>query len=105
MTFKDVYTKGALQDLLPGDPICSPIRTVLAEASVSLVRRLSLHSLWKDHIVSAILKGLLEVRSTLLLSPEKKDVSKDSFKINTCNEDDNEDDTQVRQNRHWYNIQ
>lgn len=53
--------------------MCAPIRTALAEASVSLVRSLSEYPLWKDQIASAILEGLQEVRNTLLSSttPDK----------------------------------
>ena len=96
---------GTPQDLLPGDPICAPVRTVLAETSVFLVRKLSLQSMWKDHIVSAILKGLQGVRSALLLCSDKEDVDKDSSKMNTsfsqtnqgnCTEDNSKDNIQVR---------
>ena len=48
--------------------MCAPIRTALAEASVSLIRSLSEYPLWKDQIASAILEGLQEVRNTLLSS-------------------------------------
>lgn len=53
--------------------MCAPIRTALAEASVSLVRSLSEYPLWKDQIASAILEGLQEVRNMLLSSttPDK----------------------------------
>lgn len=53
--------------------MCAPIRTALAEASVSLVRSLSEYPLWKDQIASAILEGLQEARNTLLSSttPDK----------------------------------
>lgn len=53
--------------------MCAPIRTALAEASISLVRSLSEYPLWKDQIASAILEGLQEVRNTLLSSttPDK----------------------------------
>lgn len=54
--------------------MCAPIRTALAEASVSLVRSLSEYPLWKDQIASAILEGLQEARNTLLSSttPDKR---------------------------------
>lgn len=95
---------GAPQDLFPGDPIYAPIRTVLAETSVSLVRSLSLYSVWKDHVVSTILKSLQEIRSVFELSPDKVDFSSNSLKISTgfiqANQgnftEDNEDNTQVR---------
>ena len=94
---------GSPQELLPGDPVCAPVRTVLAETSVSLVRSLSFHSMWKVHVVSAMLKGLQEVRSALLLTSDKEDVDKDSFNVNTsCFQpnqatftDDNKDKAQV----------
>lgn len=99
---------GTPRDLLPGDPICAPIRTVLAETSVYLVRSLSLHSMWKDHVVSAILKGLQDIRSTLLLCSDKEDGDKERFKMNTSSsqtnqgnttEDNNKVQTQVRWNK------
>ena len=102
MTLKDVCINGTPQDLFPGDPICAPVRTVLAETSASLVRSLSLYSMWKDHVVRTILKGLQEIRPVLQLSPEE--FSDNSLKmrsgvIQTIQgnlSEDNEDNTQVR---------
>ncbi len=99
---------GTPRDLLPGDPLCAPIRTVLAETTVHLVRSLSLHSMWKEHVVSAIVKGLQDIRSALLLCTDKEDGDKDSFKMNVSSsqtnqgnhtEDNNKVNTQVRCNK------
>ena len=95
---------GTPLDLFPGDPICAPIRIVLAETSASLVRSLSLSSMWKDHVISAILEGVQEIRHVLQVSPEKVEFSNNSLKLRStviqANQgnftDDNEDDTQVR---------
>lgn len=104
MTLKDVCINGTPQDLFPGDPICAPVRTVLAETSASLVRSLSLYSMWKDHVVRTILKGLQEIRHVLQLNPEKEVYSDNSLKMRSAviqaiqgnlNED-NGDNTQVR---------
>ena len=99
-----MYINGTPQDLFPGDPICAPIRTVLAETSASLVRSLSLYSMWKDHVVSTILKGFQEIRRVLQFSPEKVELSDNSLKMRSAviqaNQEnfpeDNEDNTQVR---------
>lgn len=104
MTLKDVCINGTPQDLFPGDPICAPVCTVLAETSASLVRSLSLYSMWKDHVVRTILKGLQEIRHVLQLNPEKEVYSDNSLKMRSAviqaiqgnlNED-NGDNTQVR---------
>lgn len=68
--------KGAPRDLLPGDPICAPMRTVLAETTVALVRSLSEYLSWKDVIASAILKGLQEIKNVLLVRYEVKNSQK-----------------------------
>ena len=104
MTLKDVHINGTPQDLFPGDPIFAPIRTVLAETSASLVRSLSLYSMWKDHVVSTILKGFQEIRHVLQLSPKKLELSNNSLKMRSAviqaNQEnfteDNEGNTQVR---------
>ena len=109
MTLKDVHINGTPQDLFPGDPICAPVRTVLAETSASLVRSLSLQSMWKDHVVSTILKGLQEIRHVFPLSPEKVDFSNNSLKMRSAViqtiqgnlTEDNGDNTQVRWHKQW----
>ena len=90
--------KGAPRDLLPGDPICAPMRTVLAEASVVLLRSLSEYPLWKDEIASAILKGLQQIRSVSLLSPDQDKKQTDSSQSGQQGfaEDNHEGSMQVR---------
>lgn len=90
--------KGAPRDLLPGDPVCAPVRTVLAEASVALVRSLSEYPLWRDHIASSILKGLQEIRSAALLRSGEENVLSSSFsaKQQGFTEDENKEKMQVR---------
>lgn len=109
MTLKDVHINGTPQDLFPGDPICAPVRTVLAETSASLVRSLSLYSMWKDHVVSTILKGLQEIRHVFQLSPEKVEFSNNSLKVRSAViqtiqgnlTEHNGDNTQVRWHKKW----
>lgn len=98
VTIKDVYMKGAPRDLLPGDPVCAPIRTVLAESSVALIRSLAEYPLWKEHIASATLKGLQEVRNVLLLSSDRDSIHKNSSQANWQGfpEEDSEGKIQVR---------
>ena len=69
--------KGGPSDLLPGDPVCAPVRTVLTESTVALVRSLSEYPLWKDHIASAILNGLEEVKSVSLLRFDHENLQKE----------------------------
>ena len=96
--------KGAPRDLLPGDPVCAPMRTVLAEASVALVRSLSEYPLWKDQIASAILKGLQQIKSVSLFSPDQDKMQMDSSQANQqgFTEDNHEDKTQVRVNMFFF---
>lgn len=69
--------KGGPSDLLPGDPVCAPVRTVLTESTVALVRSLTEYPLWKDHIASAILKGLEEVKGVSLLRFDHENLQKE----------------------------
>ncbi|KAI4901439.1 hypothetical protein NFI96_014722 [Prochilodus magdalenae] len=46
----DLQMRGMPNDLLPGDPLCSPRTTVLLEATVQLLRRLHLSDDWTPHI-------------------------------------------------------
>ena len=69
--------KGGPSDLLPGDPVCAPIRTVLTESTVALVRSLSEYPLWKDHVASAILKGLGGVKSVSMLRFDHENLQKE----------------------------
>ena len=72
MTIKDVLMKGAPKDLLPGDPVCAPVRTVLAESTVALLRSLSVHPLWRNHIANVVTTNLQEIKNLPQLSVSKQ---------------------------------
>ncbi|XP_072428176.1 probable E3 ubiquitin-protein ligase HERC1 isoform X3 [Chiloscyllium punctatum] len=46
----DMQMRGICRDLLPGEPFCSPLSTVLAEATVQLIRKLHIHDNWMPAI-------------------------------------------------------
>ncbi|XP_043542936.1 probable E3 ubiquitin-protein ligase HERC1 isoform X3 [Chiloscyllium plagiosum] len=46
----DMQMRGVCRDLLPGEPYCSPLSTVLAEATVQLIRKLHIHDNWMPAI-------------------------------------------------------
>lgn len=57
--------RGTPRDLLPGDPICSPVATVLAEATTQLVRILHRSERWTQTINHSILQRLQQIRGCL----------------------------------------
>ncbi|KTF84357.1 hypothetical protein cypCar_00021780, partial [Cyprinus carpio] len=61
----DMQMRGTPRDLLPGDPICSPVATVLAEATTQLVRILHRSERWTQTINSSILQRLQQIRGCL----------------------------------------
>lgn len=72
MTINDVLMKGAPKDLLPGDPVCAPMRTVLAESTVALLRSLSVYPLWRNHIGNVVTTSLQEIKNLPQLSVSKQ---------------------------------
>ncbi|GCB76343.1 hypothetical protein scyTo_0020463, partial [Scyliorhinus torazame] len=46
----DMQMRGISRDLLPGEPFCCPLMTVLAEATVQLIRKLHSHDTWLSAI-------------------------------------------------------
>jgi hypothetical protein len=54
----DMQVRGTPRDMLPGDPHCAPLPAVLAEAYISLLRKLSITDTWsrqvKDYVPSCI---------------------------------------------------
>ncbi|XP_067888501.1 probable E3 ubiquitin-protein ligase HERC1 isoform X5 [Heterodontus francisci] len=46
----DMQIRGISRDLLPGEPFCSPLMTVLAEATVQLIRKLHSYDNWMSAI-------------------------------------------------------
>ncbi|TRY89487.1 hypothetical protein DNTS_016060 [Danionella cerebrum] len=61
----DMQMRGTPRDLLPGDPICSPVATVLAEATSQLVRILHRSERWTQTINDCILQRLQQIRCCL----------------------------------------
>ncbi|XP_067298543.1 probable E3 ubiquitin-protein ligase HERC1 isoform X4 [Pseudorasbora parva] len=61
----DMQMRGTPRDLLPGDPICSPVATVLAEATTQLVRILHRSERWTQTINHSILQRLEQIRGCL----------------------------------------
>lgn len=61
----DMQMRGTPRDLLTGDPICSPVATVLAEATTQLVRILHRSERWTQTINHSILQRLQQIRGCL----------------------------------------
>ncbi|KAG8440199.1 hypothetical protein GDO86_006116 [Hymenochirus boettgeri] len=61
----DMQMRGTPRDLLPGDPICSPVATVLAESSVQLLRVLHRTERWTHFINKKIIERLQKIKSCL----------------------------------------
>ncbi|TUG88269.1 putative E3 ubiquitin-protein ligase HERC1 [Bagarius yarrelli] len=61
----DMQMRGTPRDLLPGDPICSPVATVLAEAVSQLVRILHRSDSWTQPINRCMLQRLKQIRGCL----------------------------------------
>lgn len=54
--------RGTPRDLLPGDPVCSPMATVLAEATTQLIRILHRTDHWTHHINKTIIERLHKIK-------------------------------------------
>ncbi|XP_035381674.1 probable E3 ubiquitin-protein ligase HERC1 isoform X2 [Electrophorus electricus] len=61
----DMQMRGTPRDLLPGDPICSPVATVLVEATVQLLRVLHRWERWTPPINRCMLQRLQQIRGCL----------------------------------------
>lgn len=57
--------RGTPRDLLPGDPICSPVATVLAESSVQLLRVLHRTERWTHCINKKMVERLQKIKGCL----------------------------------------
>ncbi|XP_023674598.2 probable E3 ubiquitin-protein ligase HERC1 isoform X1 [Paramormyrops kingsleyae] len=58
----DMQMRGTPRDLLPGDPICSPMATVLAEATTQLIRILHRTDRWTLHINHNMMERLHKIK-------------------------------------------
>ncbi|XP_053720543.1 probable E3 ubiquitin-protein ligase HERC1 isoform X1 [Synchiropus splendidus] len=61
----DMQMRGTPRDLLPGDPICSPMATVLAEATTQLIRILHRTDRWTHPINKTMIERLHKIKPCL----------------------------------------
>uniref|UniRef100_A0A8C4TJ25 HECT-type E3 ubiquitin transferase n=1 Tax=Erpetoichthys calabaricus TaxID=27687 RepID=A0A8C4TJ25_ERPCA len=67
----DMQMRGTPRDLLPGDPICSPVAAVLAEAAIQLVRILHRTDRWTHCINRNMMERLQKIKTCLREGCEK----------------------------------
>nr|XP_057932870.1 probable E3 ubiquitin-protein ligase HERC1 isoform X8 [Doryrhamphus excisus] len=58
----DMQMRGTPRDLLPGDPVCSPMATVLAEATTQLIRILHRTDDWTHRINKTMIERLYKIK-------------------------------------------
>ncbi|XP_076011636.1 putative E3 ubiquitin-protein ligase HERC1 isoform X2 [Genypterus blacodes] len=58
----DMQMRGTPRDLLPGDPVCSPMATVLAEATTQLIRILHRTDDWTHRINKTMIERLHKIK-------------------------------------------
>ncbi|KAK7912664.1 hypothetical protein WMY93_012875 [Mugilogobius chulae] len=58
----DMQMRGTPRDLLPGDPVCSPMATVLAEATTQLIRILHRTDHWTHRINKIMIERLHKIK-------------------------------------------
>ncbi|XP_034385564.1 probable E3 ubiquitin-protein ligase HERC1 isoform X2 [Cyclopterus lumpus] len=58
----DMQMRGTPRDLLPGDPVCSPMATVLAEATTQLIRVLHRTDHWTQRINKTMTERLHRIK-------------------------------------------
>ncbi|KAJ7311304.1 hypothetical protein JRQ81_006920 [Phrynocephalus forsythii] len=61
----DMQMRGTPRDLLPGDPICSPVAAVLAEATIQLIRILHRTDRWTHGINKKMMERLHKIKPCL----------------------------------------
>lgn len=59
----DMQMRGTPRDLLPGDPVCSPMATVLAEATTQLIRILHRTDHWTHLINKTMIERLHKIKT------------------------------------------
>ncbi|KAJ7425197.1 hypothetical protein WISP_24460 [Willisornis vidua] len=67
----DMQMRGTPRDLLPGDPICSPVATVLAEATIQLIRILHRTDRWTHCINKKMVERLNKIKTCLKEAGQK----------------------------------
>ena len=54
----DMQVMGPARELLPGDPLCATIETVLVESNINLIRSLHKSDVWTDDINQSLIDRL-----------------------------------------------
>ncbi|EMP26120.1 Putative E3 ubiquitin-protein ligase HERC1 [Chelonia mydas] len=67
----DMQMRGTPRDLLPGDPICSPVAAVLAEATIQLIRILHRADRWTHCINKKMMERLHKIKMCLKEAGQK----------------------------------
>ncbi|ELW71312.1 putative E3 ubiquitin-protein ligase HERC1 [Tupaia chinensis] len=67
----DMQMRGTPRDLLPGDPICSPVAAVLAEATIQLIRILHRTDRWTYCINKKMMERLHKIKMCIKESGQK----------------------------------
>lgn len=95
--------RGTPRDLLPGDPICSPVAAVLAEATIQLIRILHRTDRWTHCINKKMMERLNKIKTCLKEAGQKlkKSRSIQSREENEVREEkENKEEEKGKHNRH-----
>ncbi|KAE8617134.1 hypothetical protein XENTR_v10008991 [Xenopus tropicalis] len=93
----DMQMRGTPRDLLPGDPICSPVATVLAESSVQLLRILHRTERWTYCINKKMIERLQKIKGCLREAGSKL---KKSRSVQSREENETRDDREEDKGKH-----
>ncbi|OXB82040.1 UNVERIFIED_CONTAM: hypothetical protein H355_004123 [Colinus virginianus] len=99
----DMQMRGTPRDLLPGDPICSPVAAVLAEATIQLIRILHRTDRWTHCINKKMMERLNKIKTCLKEAGQKlkKSRSIQSREENEVREEkENKEEEKGKHNRH-----
>uniref|UniRef100_A0A5F9C1Q2 HECT-type E3 ubiquitin transferase n=1 Tax=Oryctolagus cuniculus TaxID=9986 RepID=A0A5F9C1Q2_RABIT len=99
----DMQMRGTPRDLLPGDPICSPVATVLAEATIQLIRILHRTDRWTYCINKKMMERLHKIKICIKESGQKlkKSRSVQSREENEMREErESKEEEKGKHNRH-----
>ncbi|KAM5242070.1 putative E3 ubiquitin-protein ligase HERC1 isoform 18-T27 [Hipposideros larvatus] len=99
----DMQMRGTPRDLLPGDPICSPVAAVLAEATIQLIRILHRTDRWTYCINKKMMERLHKIKICIKESGQKlkKSRSVQSREENEMREEkESKEEEKSKHNRH-----
>ncbi|XP_048649174.1 probable E3 ubiquitin-protein ligase HERC1 [Marmota marmota marmota] len=99
----DMQMRGTPRDLLPGDPICSPVAAVLAEATIQLIRILHRTDRWTYCINKKMMERLHKIKICIKESGQKlkKSRSVQSREENEMREEkESKEEEKGKHNRH-----